>query len=382
MEGEPPGVDAAAAAPAAGGEDVPVGDPAVVQEVLEYLLSKKNLVKDQLLASSMNPQMFIPIGVLAGHEMMKSVGASEELIAAAADKSTKLSVDEDRTLVRPILKSKRNQIIIRDVPSDTTESDIRSIFAGAACGERIASVKEEVNNTWFVKFDLDSSGTQDVLLWLRNQDFKGKPVNAAIKSEHFLRSFFPASGGMPSDPMTFPSQSTPMPSSMQFGSMPDPIPAYDGFAPPGFGGDAGCGGAYALDMALEGAGMAGMPPLWMSLANSLQEPGFWQPWGKRLQPPPLVFSSPTTIVGQDPPLESSWAKDGKGKGKAKGKDKDKDKGSWKGGKDSGKGYAEPKGQAKGYWKGADAANSKKWPAPSAAAQSAWRPKATRAPPGL
>ena len=73
-----------------------------------------------------------------------------------------------------------------------------------------------MNNTWFVKFNVDD-GAQDVVLWLRSQSFKvgasvfmvlpfvppappspckGKPLNAAIKSEHFLRSFFPVNANL------------------------------------------------------------------------------------------------------------------------------------------------------------------------------------------
>merc|ERR1719230_1695784 len=100
-------------------------------------------------------------------------------------------------MVRPLLKSKRNVVILRDIPSDVTEHDIRELFVGAPHAEMIVSVKPEVNNTWFVKFKLDE-GTQDVVLWLRGQKFQGKAVNASIKSEHFLRSFFPLH--MPNNP--------------------------------------------------------------------------------------------------------------------------------------------------------------------------------------
>merc|ERR1719183_832133 len=93
-------------------------------------------------------------------------------------------------MVRPLLKSKRNVIILRDIPENTTEEEIRGIFEGAPHAEKIKSIKPEVNNTWFVKFDLDDQ-TQDVVLWLRSQKFKGQTVNASIKSEHFLRSFYP-----------------------------------------------------------------------------------------------------------------------------------------------------------------------------------------------
>merc|ERR1719345_267340 len=93
-------------------------------------------------------------------------------------------------MVRPLLKSKRNVIILRDVTEGATEEEIRGIFKDGPHAEKIKTVKAEVNNAWFVKFDLDE-GTQDVVLWLRSQKFKGQTVNASIKSEHFLRSFFP-----------------------------------------------------------------------------------------------------------------------------------------------------------------------------------------------
>mmetsp|Transcript_10463 Transcript_10463/g.18883 ORF Transcript_10463/g.18883 Transcript_10463/m.18883 type:complete len:290 (-) Transcript_10463:69-938(-) len=265
-----------------------VADAAVVQEVLEYLLSKKNLVRDQILASSMNPQMYIPIAVLVSHDMIQQIHASEEDIVAAASKSAKLSIDEDRTMVRPLLKSKRNVIILRDVPSETSEQDIRTIFDGEPCGQRIVSVKEEVNNTWFVKFDLDSSGTQDVVLWLRSQTFKGKPLNAAIKSEHFLRSFYPATGEA-----TMPAPAD-MGPPLEEQNLED-VAAYDSVAPPGL---EGLGAAWpgALPpydmMPPPGIFAPGMSP-WMQWGP--QEPGYWVPWGKRKQMPPLVFSSPTTL---------------------------------------------------------------------------------------
>merc|ERR1711924_221912 len=63
---------------------------AKVQKTLEGLLSKKNLVRDQFLAGNMNPQRYIPIGVLVAHEKLAAVGATEELVIGAATASTRL----------------------------------------------------------------------------------------------------------------------------------------------------------------------------------------------------------------------------------------------------------------------------------------------------
>merc|ERR1719356_667703 len=160
-----------------------------VQEVLESMLSKKNLARDQYLAGNMNPQMYIPIGALLQHAQLQETGATQAAVVEAATRSTRLGIDSDQTMVRPILKSKRNVIIVRDVPEGTTEAEIRELFAAGPHADRIKEVKPEVNNTWFIKFG--TNDVQDVALWLRSQKLKGQPVNAAIKSEHFLRSFYP-----------------------------------------------------------------------------------------------------------------------------------------------------------------------------------------------
>lgn len=210
-----------------------------VQSALESLLSKKNLVRDQLLAGNMNPQMYIPIQILITHDKLNQAGATKEAIIKAAERSTKLGIDEGRLMVRPLLKSKRNIVILRDVPEGTTEEEVRSIFVGAPhCPEKLKSIQPEVNNNWFVKFDLDE-GTQEVVLWLRSQTFKGAPVNASIKSEHFLRSFFPVN--IPQMGMPVPG----MPGAFDMGGLP-PMdmgpPPWKGSGPKGDKGGSSKGG--------------------------------------------------------------------------------------------------------------------------------------------
>merc|ERR1719420_2616015 len=167
------------------GEEEPSFDDATlaaVQDTLENLLSKKNLVRDQFLASNMNPQMYIPIHILLAHERLQELDASEEAVSAAAEQSGKLGIDHQQHMVRPLLKSKRNVIILRDIPSAATEAEVRAIFDNCEYKDKLKALKPEVNNTWFAKFDLDE-GTQEVVVWLRQQQFKGQSINAAIKSE-------------------------------------------------------------------------------------------------------------------------------------------------------------------------------------------------------
>merc|ERR1719183_316684 len=69
-------------------------------------------------------------------------------------------------------------------------------------GDAITAVTAEVNQTWFVKMETEEA-CQDIAWWLRSQKFRGEPVKVAIKSEHYLRSFFqaPAGSALPPDTM-------------------------------------------------------------------------------------------------------------------------------------------------------------------------------------
>lgn len=314
-----------------------------VQEALEFMLSKKNLARDQFLAGNINPQMYIPIKALLQHEYLQNICATETAVVMAATRSTRLGIDQAQTMVRPILKSKRNVIIIRDLPVGTTEAEIRDLFSGGPHSDRLKEVKPEVNNTWFVKFGLNEC--QDVVLWLRSQTLRGSPVNAAIKSEHFLRGFFPIQQLPREVPPPEMGYTMPMaPAPMEYLDMTQGVP------PPNFEG---------------GMNWGAMPQVPMGP----QPPGFWQPWGKRYQPPPLIFTSETTLASSSMPIVAQQAstlapgildnvgmpdhnkgKDKWGKSKGRGggwEDWSKDKGG-KGGKSS---WGYPAEDARDRWKG-------------------------------
>lgn len=260
-------------------------DLAQVQQTLESMLSKKNLVRDQFLAGNMNPQMYIPIRVLMAHEKMSAIKATEEQMISAATASTRLGIDDAKTMVRPLLKSKRNVIILRDMPENATEEEVKAIFNECPNADKLVSVKAEVNNTWFVKFNLE--GTQDVVLWLRSQQFHGQPVNASIKSEHFLRSFFPLN--LPAGPPDQGNFGYPMDGGMGGMGFPMGFPPQEmmaeGIGPAGYDFNSMKGDGKGMPMQM------GMP-MGMQMPEMVmgpQSPGSWQPWGKRLEPPPMIL---------------------------------------------------------------------------------------------
>ena len=62
-------------------------------------------------------------------------------------KDSKLcAINEDNTAIKPIIKTQRNTIILRDIPSETTEDLVKAIFQD--CPGTIANVRSDVGDTW------------------------------------------------------------------------------------------------------------------------------------------------------------------------------------------------------------------------------------------
>eukprot|EP00435_Cladocopium_sp_Y103_P038945 s3391_g10.t1 len=68
--------------------------------------------------------------------------------------------------------------------------ELQELFEKCPSAEKLKSIKPDVNSTAFVTFE-DDSAAQDAALWLRSQKLRGASVKCSMKSEQFLRSFFP-----------------------------------------------------------------------------------------------------------------------------------------------------------------------------------------------
>merc|ERR1719440_1449687 len=111
-------------------------------------------------------------------------------------------------MVRPLLKPRRNILILRDLPDVFPEDELKALFNSCPESESFCSLKPDVNNTAFASFKTDEAA-QSAALWLRSQKLQGAEIKCAIKSEHFVRSFFPASPGpmMQASPYMMPQAS-------------------------------------------------------------------------------------------------------------------------------------------------------------------------------
>lgn len=82
-------------------------------------------------------------------------------------------------------------VILRDVPSDATEKDIRSIFKSEgesdtdSISSKITDIQREVGNCWFVTFDSSQGQKEmvDLLLSLKSRTILNESVKARLKTQ-------------------------------------------------------------------------------------------------------------------------------------------------------------------------------------------------------
>lgn len=113
---------------------------------IEYYFSKENLSKDSYLISLMNDSGYVSLEVIAGFRKVKELSSKMEDILEALKDSTAVIVDEANLLIKPSLVFERKTVILRDVPEETTEEEIRALFNEIGAVE---SVKMEFVGTWY-----------------------------------------------------------------------------------------------------------------------------------------------------------------------------------------------------------------------------------------
>lgn len=74
------------------------------------------------------------------------------MLREVIDSSDLLELDETRDLVRKVAVPERSRLVLRDMPADATEEEVRKLFEHDECGDAVDVEKEHVTNTWFVTF--------------------------------------------------------------------------------------------------------------------------------------------------------------------------------------------------------------------------------------
>ncbi|GLD91919.1 hypothetical protein PINS_up000452 [Pythium insidiosum] len=164
-----------------------------IKRQVEFYFSRSNLANDAFLVSQMNSQMFVSVDVILGFAKIKELTDSKDLVVEAIADSKIVIVNESKDAIKPNIKSERNTIILREIPSATAPEEVKAIFEG--CGE-VTSVRSDVGDTWFVTMASEEDAVQ-TLLTLRSKTFNNAPIKARLKSENLLKSFYPTQPAEP-----------------------------------------------------------------------------------------------------------------------------------------------------------------------------------------
>ena len=169
-----------------------------LKKQIEFYFSRENLATDTYLASIMRDR-YAPVSKIAEFKKVKSLTTDLDVLLQAMRTSDAVVLSEDETQVKPAFELRRNTIMLREIPRETPEADVRAIFDDPGAAE-VKRIRAEMNDNWYVQFE-DEDVTLSTFMWLQSQTFNGKPIKARVKTESLLLSGPPApvqgSGGSP-----------------------------------------------------------------------------------------------------------------------------------------------------------------------------------------
>ncbi|KAG0323361.1 La- protein 4, partial [Dissophora globulifera] len=158
-----------------------------LREQLEWYFSPRNLATDTYLVSKMNADQWVPISVVADFNKVKAITHEFQDVVDALRKSPKVLVDTDGKMAKAITVDRpRTTLILRELPEDAEEQDIRGVFTEANCPAK-SITKESVGNMWFVEFETADDALA-MLHYTRGRYLLDVPIAARLKSNTVFTS--------------------------------------------------------------------------------------------------------------------------------------------------------------------------------------------------
>jgi len=154
-----------------------------VRTQMEYYFSPQNLATDSFLVSKMNEEHYVPLDLIASFERIKSLTTDLSLIVESLEDSDQVEVSADGQMIRLKEAPKRAKLILRDLPTETTEQELKDLFSQV---NMTPSIQSAVNDCWFVSFDSEDAASS-AFDFLKNQTLHGQPIKARFKSEPVRR---------------------------------------------------------------------------------------------------------------------------------------------------------------------------------------------------
>lgn len=147
----------------------------------------------------MNDSGYVSLQSIAGFRKVMELSSKMEDILEALKDSKEVVVDAANLLIKPAITFERKTIILRDVPAETTEEEIRALFEGVG---QIESLKMEFAGTWFVVMESEKVAIA-ALDVLRHRTLHDQSVKARLKNESYLKNLLkelaPSVGGIPAE---------------------------------------------------------------------------------------------------------------------------------------------------------------------------------------
>ena len=144
-------------------------------------MSMDHLATTPSLVTRLDSEGYLSLSYLMSLSSISKTGISRSELIDVIRTIPTLSLSPTLTGVRVSIPVARKTVILRDLPADTTEDMVRSLFEGVT----IESIKEEISNSWFVTFSTEEEALSS-LNSLQTRTFAGAPIKARMKSEYYL----------------------------------------------------------------------------------------------------------------------------------------------------------------------------------------------------
>ena len=171
----------------------------LLRHQLDFYFSKENLAVDAFLVNQMNIDKMVPIDVIVSFKRVQQLTNDTHDIIDAVKLCKNCTIDPSNTFIKATPQATRNTLILRDLNSETTETDIYDVFnsADSPAKNHVISVAPEANDTWYVVLS-DESVTQQTAEWcvFDAPQINGQQIHARVKNETVLRGVYAGAGYM------------------------------------------------------------------------------------------------------------------------------------------------------------------------------------------
>lgn len=116
-----------------------------MKKQIEYYFSRENLQSDTYLQSQMDAHQSVPISIVMKFAKLKALTTDESIVRKAVSGSS-LSIMDNRIKAN-VKPAGRSTIILREIPSDAPEIEVKEIFNFEGCG-RMLSIRSDIGDTW------------------------------------------------------------------------------------------------------------------------------------------------------------------------------------------------------------------------------------------